>query len=65
MAIHDIDLARWFLQSEPKSIYAIGGCYAHQEFAKYEDGDNVSALMQFENESMAFLLAGPYGSTWL
>ena len=64
MAIHDIDLARWFLQSEPKSIYAIGGCYAHQEFAKYEDGDNVSALMQFKNESMAFLLAGrtaPHG----
>ena len=64
MAIHDIDLARWLLQSEPKSIYAIGGCYAHQEFAKYEDGDNVSALMQFENESMAFLLAGrtaPHG----
>ncbi|MDC1517401.1 inositol 2-dehydrogenase [Cyclobacteriaceae bacterium] len=64
MAIHDIDLARWFLQSEPKSIYAMGGCYAHQEFAKYEDGDNVSALMQFENESMAFLLAGrtaPHG----
>ena len=64
MAIHDIDLARWFLQSEPKSIYAIGGCYAHQEFSKYKDGDNVSALMQFENESMAFLLAGrtaPHG----
>ncbi|MAJ51786.1 MAG: inositol 2-dehydrogenase [Flammeovirgaceae bacterium] len=64
MAIHDIDLARWFLQSEPKSIYAIGGCYAHQEFSRHKDGDNVSALMQFENESMAFLLAGrtaPHG----
>ena len=64
MAVHDIDLARWFLESEPKSIFAIGGCYAHEEFAKYNDGDNVSALMQFENDAMAFLFAGrtaPHG----
>ncbi|NDL68277.1 inositol 2-dehydrogenase [Anaerotalea alkaliphila] len=64
MAVHDIDLARWFLKSEPKSIFAIGGCYAHPEFGQYKDGDNVSALMQFENEAMAFLLAGrtaPHG----
>lgn len=64
MGVHDIDLTRWFLQSELKSVYAIGGCFAHDEYAKYGDGDNVSALMQFENESMAFLLAGrtaPHG----
>ena len=64
MAVHDIDLARWFLKSEPKSIYAIGGCYAYSEFGKYGDGDNVSALMQFENNAMAFILAGrtaPHG----
>lgn len=64
MAVHDIDLARWFLKSEPKSIYAIGGCYAYPEFGKYGDGDNVSALMQFENNAMAFILAGrtaPHG----
>ncbi|MCG8569195.1 MAG: inositol 2-dehydrogenase [Spirochaetes bacterium] len=64
MAVHDIDLARWFLESDPQSIYAIGGCYAHPEFGKYQDGDNVSALMKFKNEAMAFLLAGrtaPHG----
>lgn len=64
MAIHDIDLSRWFLDSEPTSIYAIGGCYAYKEFAQYQDGDNVSALMQFANQSMAFLFAGrtaPHG----
>lgn len=64
MAVHDIDLARWFLESEPKSIFAIGGCYAHPEFGQYKDGDNVSALMQFENDSMAFIFAGrtaPHG----
>lgn len=64
MAVHDIDLARWLMDSEPKSIWAIGGCYAHPEFAQYKDGDNVSALMQLENEAMAFLFAGrtaPHG----
>lgn len=58
MSVHDIDLARWFLKAEPKSIYAIGGCFAHPEYAQYGDGDNVSALMQFDNDSMAFILAG-------
>ncbi len=58
MAVHDFDQARWFLKSEPRSVYAIGGCFAHPEFADYGDGDNVAALMQFENEAMAFFLAG-------
>lgn len=64
MAVHDIDLARWMMGSEPKSIFAIGGCYAHPEFGKYRDGDNVSALMQLENDAMVFLFAGrtaPHG----
>ncbi|GMQ63992.1 inositol 2-dehydrogenase [Vallitalea maricola] len=64
MAVHDIDLARWMLDSEPKTIHAIGGCYAHEEFGKYKDGDNVSALMQMENDAMVFLFAGrtaPHG----
>lgn len=64
MAVHDFDLARWMLKAEPKSIYAIGGCYAHPEYAEYGDGDNVSALMQFDNETMVFILAGrtaPHG----
>ena len=64
MAVHDIDLARWLLQSEPRMITAAGGCYAHPEFAEHDDGDNVAAFMQFENDTMAFLLAGrtaPHG----
>lgn len=64
MAVHDIDLARWFMGSDPKSIFAIGGCYAHPEFGQYDDGDNVSALMQLKNDSMVFLFAGrtaPHG----
>ena len=64
MAVHDIDLARWFMGSDPKTIFAIGGCYAHPEFAQFNDGDNVSALMHLQNGSMAFLFAGrtaPHG----
>ena len=64
MTVHDLDLARWMLKSEPKSVFAIGGCYAHPEFGEYNDGDNVSALMQFENDAMAFFYAGrtaPHG----
>jgi myo-inositol 2-dehydrogenase/D-chiro-inositol 1-dehydrogenase len=64
MAVHDIDLARWFTGSEPETVYAIGGCYAHNEFAASKDGDNVSCLMKFKNECMVFLFAGrtaPHG----
>jgi myo-inositol 2-dehydrogenase/D-chiro-inositol 1-dehydrogenase len=64
MAVHDIDLARWFTGSEPESVYAIGGCYAHPEFARYQDGDKVSCLMKFKNDAMVFLFAGrtaPHG----
>ena len=64
MCVHDIDLCRWFLEAEPKEVYSIGGCYAFNEFAKYNDGDNVSCLMKFEEDKMAFLFAGrtaPHG----
>ena len=64
MAVHDIDLARWFTGSEPDTVYAIGGCYAHREFATFKDGDNVSCLMKFRNDCMVFLFAGrtaPHG----
>ncbi len=64
MAVHDIDLARWFTGSEPDTVYAIGGCYAHNEFAEFNDGDNVSALMKFKDDTMVFLFAGrtaPHG----
>jgi len=64
MAVHDIDLARWFLGSEPKTVWSIGGCYAHPEFANWNDGDNVSCLLKFADDTMAFLFAGrtaPHG----
>jgi myo-inositol 2-dehydrogenase/D-chiro-inositol 1-dehydrogenase len=64
MAVHDIDLACWFTGSEPETVYAIGGCYAHPEFGAFKDGDNVSCLLKFKNGCMVFLFAGrtaPHG----
>ncbi|WP_079474081.1 Gfo/Idh/MocA family protein [Marinococcus halophilus] len=64
MTVHDIDLARWFLESDVKSLYATGGCYLHEEFEQYGDGDNVAALMHFENGTMAMFHSGrnaPHG----
>lgn len=58
MAIHDIDLARWYLESEAKSIYAIGGCYAYEEFGRFGDADNAAAIIQFDNGSMGLFYAG-------
>ncbi len=53
--IHDIDLARWYLNSEAKSVYTLGGCYRHKEFEEYNDADNVTTLVEFENNTMATL----------
>lgn len=58
MSVHDIDLARWMLGGEAETVYATGGCYAHPEFAAYGDGDNLAALVRFDNGAMAFFLAG-------
>lgn len=64
MAVHDIDLLRWLTGSEPEAVWALGGCYAHPEFAATNDGDNVSALLKMRDDSMCFLFAGrtaPHG----
>ena len=58
MAVHDIDLARWFLGEEVEEVYAIGGSYLYKEFDAYEDGDNTCALMKFKDKSMAMLHSG-------
>ncbi|WHH61010.1 Gfo/Idh/MocA family oxidoreductase [Petroclostridium sp. X23] len=58
LAIHDIDLARWYLGSEAKSIYAVGDCFTYEEFAKYQDIDNGAALIQFKNGAIGMFYAG-------
>lgn len=59
MAVHDIDLINWFFEdSKPKSVHAIGGSFVHEEFDQYEDGDNVLAMVEFENNKMAMMHSG-------
>lgn len=58
MSIHDIDLIRWLTGSEPKKLWAIGGCFEFPQYADWEDGDNVSCMLQCENDAMAFFFAG-------
>jgi myo-inositol 2-dehydrogenase / D-chiro-inositol 1-dehydrogenase len=57
MNSHDIDLARWFIGSEIKSVYAIGGSYVHPGFAEVNDADNTVALCQFDDGKMAVISA--------
>lgn len=58
MNIHDIDLIRWLTNSEPKKLWSIGGCFEFKQYKDWDDGDNVSTMMQCENDAMAFMYAG-------
>ena len=58
MSIHDIDLIRWLTGSEPDKLWAIGGCYEFPQYKDWDDGDNVSCLIQMKNNIMAFFFAG-------
>lgn len=58
MAIHDFDLSRWLLDSEAKSVYAIGACFQYKEFAAYGDIDNGAAMIQYKNDAMGLFYAG-------
>ena len=55
--VHDVDLARWFLESEVKSVWAIGGAYKYPGFGEAGDADNVMATCQFENGTMGVINA--------
>ncbi len=58
MSIHDIDLIRWLTASEPKKLWAIGGCFEFPQYAEWQDGDNVACMLQCENAAMGFMFAG-------
>ncbi len=51
MAIHDIDIARWYM-GDIKTIYAIGGVLAYPEVEETGDTDNVVMVMKFENGNL-------------
>ncbi len=49
MAIHYIDLARWYLDSEADELWAIGGAYGHKEFDEINDAETGAAMVKFKN----------------
>ncbi len=53
MAIHDIDLARWFLGAEVEEVLCVGDCYVHEGFRQHADADNATALYRFGNGAAA------------
>jgi myo-inositol 2-dehydrogenase/D-chiro-inositol 1-dehydrogenase len=55
--VHDIDLARWFLNSEVKSVYAKGGSYVHKVFDDVNDADNTVVLTTFADGKLAVISA--------
>ncbi|WP_181347052.1 Gfo/Idh/MocA family oxidoreductase [Thalassobacillus sp. CUG 92003] len=57
MAVHDFDLARWFLNAEPKETWAIGGGYARPEFEELNDAETGAAMVKFEQNKMGMFVA--------
>lgn len=64
MAIHDIDLMRWFLDSDPIEVYATGASFKHPEFKKCDDDETGVAMYKCQNGSVGIIHVGrtaPHG----
>ena len=64
MAIHDIDLMRWFLESEATEVYAAGSTFKHPAFKEAGDDETGVAMYKFANGGMGIVHVGrtaPYG----
>ncbi|MGM1045419.1 MAG: Gfo/Idh/MocA family protein [Bacillota bacterium] len=58
MAIHDLDLARWYLGAEAEKVWAIGGSHRYPELEQLQDAETGAALVQFEGKKMGIFVAG-------
>lgn len=64
MAIHDIDLMRWFLGSDPVEVYATGSTFKHPEFKACGDDETGVAMYKCANGAIGFVHVGrtaPHG----
>ncbi len=52
MLTHDYDCARWFVNSEAKSVYGLGAAYVYEGLKELGDIDNCALLVEFENGVM-------------
>ena len=53
--IHDVDIARWFLDSKIIHVHAMGGSFKYPEFQKSGDAESVISTCQLENGTMVVL----------
>lgn len=54
-AIHDIDLALWYLDNPtPKTCFAVGTLQHHPELAESQDVDNGLGIVEFWNGKIAY-----------
>lgn len=64
MAVHDIDLMRWFLGAEPTEVYAAGCTFKHKEFSDAGDDETGVAMFRFDNGAIGTIHVGrtaPHG----
>ncbi len=64
MAVHDIDLMRWFLGSEPVQVHAMGTTFKHPGFTEVGDDETGVATYQCENGAIGIVHVGrtaPHG----
>lgn len=58
MAIHDIDLIRWFSQQEVSRVWALGKNAAYPELDQVNELETGTAMMQLTDQTMALLVTG-------
>lgn len=58
MAIHDIDLVRWFSHQEVSRVWALGKNAAYPELDNLGELETGAAMMQLADQTMALLVAG-------
>ncbi|MFB5661274.1 Gfo/Idh/MocA family oxidoreductase [Alteribacillus sp. HJP-4] len=58
MSVHDIDVIRWFTNSEVKKVWATGNNKAAPELNQLNEVEMGTVTMQLENNVTAFLVAG-------
>ena len=52
MLTHDYDCARWFVNSDAKSVYGLGDAYVYEGLKAVDDIDNCVVLVEFKNGVM-------------
>ncbi|MFD1362450.1 inositol 2-dehydrogenase [Lentibacillus salinarum] len=58
MAIHDIDLVRWFSNKEVNRVWAMGKNAAYPELDDANELETGAAMMQLEDKTTAIIVAG-------